>query len=159
MTLPDHLTAVLQQLLASLAHLQQVEQRVTADVSQVLAPRVPQPRMQGSLRILPETTPRSILEWVWPQIPLAQRIAFLLEHLTVQEQRTLLDAPQPFLYHHGQHVQLPHHGGVGTIVLLRLTRRQLFGDIVEYAVECPDGEVVWQVEADLTPVEDEPCGS
>lgn len=61
-----------------------------------------------------------------------------------------------FLYRHGQRVQLPQHGGVGEVVLQRLTRRAVLGDVVEYAVECPDGEVVWHYEPDLIAVEERP---
>lgn len=60
----------------------------------------------------------------------------------------------PFRFRHGQRVQLPQHGGVGEVVLQRLTRRAVLGDVVEYAVQCPDGEVVWHYEPDLVAVED-----
>ena len=48
------------------------------------------PRMHGSLRILPETTPLAIVHWAWRQLTSQERLEFLTEMLTPNERRALM---------------------------------------------------------------------
>lgn len=61
-----------------------------------MAPKLP--AMQGYVRIDPETTPISLLHWLWRQIEPAQRLGFLAELgtlLTPTERRVLLSGLDP----------------------------------------------------------------